>query len=326
MSASSEQIFIGIDVSKATLDVAFRGQAKAAQFANSEQGVSALLTSLASLVVGCVLLEATGGLQTLAATQLVLAGYAVIVCNPRQAHDFTKSLGQLSKTDQSDAKALAHFAHMLWHSDRREKLLLRLPSIEQTALQALVSRRSQLVGMRVAEMNRLGAAHRLQKKSIEQMLKAIDSQLKVMDKDITGSLDKHFKEKLDLLVGIKGVGVTTKATLMAGLPELGELSRREIGKLVGVAPLNRDSGKMKGKMSTYGGRAAVRWTLYMATLSAVRYDPVIKAFNDKLRAAGKPAKVALVACMHKLLTIMNAIIKSGKPWQANYACPQVVKG
>ena len=326
MSASSEQIFIGIDVSKATLDVAIWGQSGAWQFANSQDGVSALRAWLAERKdVTCVLLEATGGLQTLAATQLSLAGFAVIVCNPRQAHDFTKSLGQLSKTDQSDAKALAQYAHTLWHSDKRDKLVMRLASSEQSALQALVVRRSQLVGMRVAESNRLALAHPLQKKSIEQMLRAIDGQLLVMDKDITDSLDQLFKAKLDLLKGLKGVGTATKATLMASLPELGQLSRREIGKLVGVAPLNRDSGKMRGKMSTYGGRSTVRWVLYMATLTATRYDPVIKGFHDKLKAAGKPAKVALVACMHKLLTIINAIMKSGKPWKADYACPQIEK-
>ncbi len=326
MSASCEQIFIGIDISKASLDVAIRGQSKTQQFANSDPGIAALLVNLKGLKeVACVLMEATGGLEKLLARQLVLAGYAVIISNPRQAHNFTQSLGQLSKTDASDAKALAHYAHTLWHSDRRDALLVRLPSQQEDALAALVARRSQLVGMRVAESNRRAMAHALQKKSIEQMLRAIDGQIKALDKDITANLDTHFKARLDLLKGLKGVGLATKATLMASLPELGQLNRRQVGKLVGVAPLNHDSGKMNAKMGTYGGRSNVRWVLYMAGLSAVRYDPVIKAFHDKLRAAGKPPKVALVACMHKLLTIINAIIKSGKPWQANYACPQAVQ-
>lgn len=327
MSATSEQIFIGIDVSKATLDLAVRGQAKAQQFANTDAGIGALIDSLAKRKdsVAVVLMEATGGLERLAATALCLAGYAVMVVNPRQAHDFAKALGFLSKTDKSDAQALAQFAHTLYSSDRRDKLLLRLPTVQQDMLAAIVTRRSQLVVMRVAEGNRLASSHPTQKKSIQAVLKVLERQLKELDADIAGSLGKHFKEKLDLLKGMKGVGVSTQAALMASLPELGSLSTREIGKLVGVAPLNRDSGTMKGKRVTWGGRADVRSALYMACLSAVRHDPLIKAFYQRLRAAGKPAKVALVACMHKLLTIMNAIIKSGKPWQAGHGCPQVTE-
>ncbi|ABE42613.1 IS110 family transposase [Polaromonas sp. JS666] len=324
MSATSEQIFIGIDVSKATLDLAVRGQAKAQQFVNTDAGVGALIDSLATRKdsVAVVLMEATGGLERLAATALCLAGYAVMVVNPRQAHDFAKALGFLSKTDKSDAQALAQFAHTLYSSDKRDKLLLKLPTVQQDMLAAMVTRRSQLVVMRVAEGNRLASSHPTQKKSIQAVLKVIDRQVKELDADIAGSLGKHFKEKLDLLKGMKGVGISTQAALMASLPELGSLSAREIGKLVGVAPLNCDSGTMKGKRVTWGGRADMRSALYMASLSAVRHDPLIKAFYQRLRAAGKPAKVALVACMHKLLTIMNAIIKSGKPWQAGYGCPQ----
>ena len=324
MSATSEQIFIGIDVSKATLDLAVRGQAKAQQFANTDAGVGALIDSLATRKdsVAVVLMEATGGLERLVATALCLAGYAVMVVNPRQAHDFAKALGFLSKTDKSDAQALAQFAHTLYSSDRRDKLLLKLPTVQQDMLAAMVTRRSQLVVMRVAEGNRLASSHPTQKKSIQAVLKVIDRQVKELYADIAGSLGKHFKEKLDLLKGMKGVGISTQAALMASLPELGSLSTREIGKLVGVAPLNCDSGTMKGKRVTWGGRADMRSALYMASLSAVRHDPLIKAFYQRLRAAGKPAKVALVACMHKLLTIMNAIIKSGKPWQAGYGCPQ----
>lgn len=327
MSATSEQLFIGIDVSKATLDLAVRGQAKAQQFANTDAGVGALVDSLATRKdrVAVVLMEATGGLERLAATALCLAGYAVMVVNPRQAHDFAKALGFLSKTDKSDAQALAQFAHTLYSRDRRDKLLLKLPTVQQDMLAAMVTRRSQLVVMRVAEGNRLASSHPTQKKSIQAVLKLLERQLKELDADIAGSLGKHFKEKLDLLKGMKGVGISTQAALMASLPELGSLSAREIGKLVGVAPLNRDSGTMKGKRVTWGGRADVRSALYMASLSAVRHDPLIKAFYQRLRAAGKPAKVALVACMHKLLTIMNAIIKSGKPWQAGHGCPQVTE-
>lgn len=325
MSASSEQIFIGIDVSKASLDVAIRAQSKARQFANTEEGIGALLASLEpqKQAIAVVLMEATGGLEHRVAAALCLAGYAVMVVNPRQAHNFSKSLGYLSKTDKIDAQALAQFAHTLYYSERRGKLLLKLATPEQEVLAAMVTRRSQLVGMRVAESNRLASSHCTQRESIEAMIKAIDQLIQDVDGGIAGGLGAHFKAKLELLKGMKGLGSTTKAVLMACLPELGQLNAREIGKLVGVAPLNRDSGTMKGRRTTWGGRGNVRSALYMASLSAVRYDPVLKAFYQRLRAAGKPAKVALVACMHKLLTILNAVIKSGRPWQATFGCAQL---
>lgn len=321
---SSEQIFIGIDVSKATLDVAVRGEARVQQFANTEPGIAALLARVAAQkeAVAAIVMEATGALEQPAAAALCLAGYPVMVVNPRQAHDFTKAMGGLSKTDRTDAQALAEFAHTLHASPKRGKLLMKLATAEQDMLSALVTRRAQLVGMRVAEGNRLAASRAVQRKSIQAVLKVLDAQIKALDKDIGRQLEEHFRDKLDLLKGLKGVGVGTQAALMASLPELGRLNAKEIGKLAGVAPLNRDSGTMKGRRSTWGGRGDVRSALYMASLSAVKYDPVIKAFYARLRAAGKPAKVALVACMHKLLTIMNAIIKSGKPWQSGHGCPQ----
>lgn len=327
MSTSSEQIFMGIDVSKATLDIAVRGEPKAQQFFNTDAGIAALLVSLKPRQerTAVILMEATGGLEQQVAVALCLAGYPVMVVNPRQAHDFTKALGFLSKTDKTDAQALAQFAHTLYSSDKRDKLLMKLATAEQEMLGAMVTRRAQLVGMRVAEGNRLASSHRTQRKSIEVMLKTIDGQIKALDKDIEGNLNEHFKAKLDLLKGMKGVGVSTQAALMASLPELGRLSAREIAKLVGVAPLNRDSGKMKGVRTTWGGRSDVRCALYMAVMSAMRYDPVIKAFYERLRAAGKPAKVAMVACMHKLLTIINAILKSGNPWQPGHGCPQAAQ-
>jgi len=324
MSEVSEQIFIGIDVSKDSLDVAIRGQATTRQFANSEVGIKALLGLLCEFkhASAVILMEATGGLEREAAGQLCLAGYAVMVVNPRQAHDFAKALGYLSKTDATDACALAQFAHTLYNGDKRDKLMLRMPPVEQELLQALVTRRMQLIVMRVAEGNRLAGTHRSQRQSIEKVLKVLNTEIKKTDADIEAHLHKHFHAKLDLLKGLKGVAGATKAMLMASLPELGQLNHREIAKLVGVAPLNRDSGKMRGKRSTWGGRADVRTALYMATLSAVRWDPALRVFYQRLRKAGKLPKVALVACMRKLLTIINAIIKSGKPWEANHGYPQ----
>jgi transposase len=327
MTNSSELIFVGIDVSKATLDVAMEGSAKTQCFGNSDNGVQALIDQLQPLAgqIAVVLLEATGGLELPAAVALCSAGFAVMVVNPRQAHDFAKALGYLSKTDSTDAKALSHFARTLHASDKRDQLVFKLATPEQRALSALMTRRTQLMGMRVAEGNRLYSASAVGRKSIEKVLKLLNSEIGQIDKDVAGRLKAHFADKLDLLKGLKGVGPNTQAMLMADLPELGTLSEREIAKLVGVAPLNNDSGKKRGKRSVWGGRARVRCAAYMATLSAVRHEPTIRAFYKRLRAAGKPAKVALVACMHKLLTIINAVIKSGKPWQANYGYAQVVQ-
>lgn len=326
MSTFSEPIFIGIDVSKATLDVAYRSIDKTRQYGNTEEGIKALLKQLNDDKehIAIILMEATGGLERLLATRLCLAGYAVMVVNPRQAHDFSKALGYLSKTDATDAKALSQFAYTLYHGERREKLLMVLPTKEEELLHALVTRRTQLVTIRVAEENRLTSAHPSQRKSIQSVIALLDKQIGKIDDDIGGNLHDHFKDKLDLLKGLKGVGKNTQAVLMASLPELGSLTNREIAKLVGVAPLNRDSGTMRGTRSTWGGRAQVRSALYMATLSAKKWDPTIAAFYQHLIAAGKKPKVALVACMHKLLRIINAVIKSNQPWQPAY--PQANNG
>lgn len=325
MTNANELIFVGIDVSKATLEVALDDTSKTRTLSNDDKGLKALLDELKTVAerVAVVLLEATGGLERAAAAALCANGFDVMVVNPRQAHDFAKALGYLAKTDSTDARALSHFARTLYQSEKRETLLHKLPTPEQELLLAMVTRRSQLVGMRVAESNRLDGAHPSQRKSIQAMLKQLDRQIGQIDDDADRHLRQHFKDKLELLKGLKGVGPGTQAMLMAALPELGRLGQREIAKLVGVAPLNCDSGKFKGKRTTWGGRANVRSALYMAALSAVRFDPCLKAFYERLLQAGKPKKVALVACMHKLLTIINAVIKSGKPWQAGY--PQAVK-
>lgn len=317
----SEPVFIGIDVSKDTLEVAVSGATKTHTVSNNDKGLRTLLELLKPLSeqVAAVVLESTGGLEALAAATLCANGFAVMVVNPRQAHDFAKALGYLSKTDSTDAQALSQFARTLHNTDKRQSLLYKPPTPEQELLLAMMSRRSQLVGMRVAESNRLNGAHAWQRKSIASMIKTLDKQIKQIDVDSQRHLKVHFEAKLKLLKGMKGVGPGTQAVLMGALPELGTLRRREIAKLVGVAPLNCDSGKFKGKRTTWGGRANVRAALYMATLSASRFDPKIKAFYERLIHAGKPKKVALIACMHKLLTILNAIIKSGQPWQASYA-------
>ena len=320
MTDAVQQVFVGIDVSKATLEVAFDDKGKSQTLSNDEAGLKSLISQLQALgdSLALVLMEATGGLEQPAAAALCGSGFAVIVINPRQAHEFAKAMGYLAKTDHTDARALSQFARTLHASDKRERLLYKLAEPEQELLMAMLTRRSQLVGMRVAESNRLAVTHRSQRESVKAILRMLDRQIAKLDDDASGHLRDHFKDKLELLKGMKGVGPGTQAMLMGALPELGSLNSKEIAKLVGVAPLNCDSGKFKGRRTTWGGRANVRAALYMAALSASRYEPAIKTFYERLLNAGKPKKLALVACMHKLLTIINAIFKSGKPWQAGY--------
>ena len=317
---NASELFLGIDVSKDTLEVALDDKSKTRCIANDDKAITALVNELLPLSgqIGVIVLEATGGFERQVAVALCAAGLAVMVVNPRQARDFAKSMGYLSKTDAIDARVLSHFAKTLHQSEQRERLLMKLPDPQQEALQALLVRRSQLIGMRVAEENRLAMSHRSQHKSIKAVLKVLDCQIDAIDKDMDGRLKGHFADKVALLKNFKGVGRCTLASLMAALPELGHLSHAQIGKLVGVAPLNVDSGRYKGQRTTWGGRATVRTALYMAALSAIRYNPVIKAFYDRLIAKGKVKKVALIACMHKMLTIMNAILKSGTPWNSGF--------
>ena len=328
MTNDSELVFVGIDVSKDTLELALDDKGKTRSLSNDELGIAALLKIIKAAQsdsggVGGVVFEATGGFEREAALALCSAGLPVMVVNPRQARDFAKAMGYLAKTDAIDARVLSHFARTLHQSDRREQWLMRLPDVQQVLLQALIVRRSQLIQMRVAEDNRRSMSHPTQRKSIDAVRKVLNKQLADIDQDIDTQLKDHFAAKLALLKNFKGIGTSTQACLMAALPELGELSHEQISKLVGVAPLNCDSGKHKGKRFTWGGRADVRCALYMAALSAVRYNPVIKLFYDRLLSKGKPKKVALVACMHKLLIILNAIMKSAVPWSENHSAAKI---
>ena len=324
MMNASELSFVGIDVSKDSLELAMDEKGKTQCLSNNEDGINKLLAAIKSADgnVGAVVLEATGGFERLSAVALCRAGLPVMVVNPRQARDFAKAMGYLAKTDAIDARVLSHFACMLYQSDRRERLLMKLPDANQEALQGLVTRRKQLIQMVVAEENRLALSNKRQRKSIETVLKLLKKELAIIDHDIDDQLKEHFAEKIALFKGFKGVGVGTQASLMAALPELGSLSHEQVGKLVGVAPLNCDSGKHKGKRITWGGRADVRSMLYMATMSAIRFNAVIKPFYERLLAKGKPKKVAIVACMHKILTILNAIVKSNKPWDEHHFSPK----
>lgn len=303
-------LFVGIDVSKAHLDFATRPTNAGWQVDNNEEGIASLVDKLKQLKPALIILEATGGYETAVTAALASGGLPVAVVNPRQVRDFAKSLGQLAKTDKIDAALLAHFADAV-----RPELRL-LPDEQTQELQGLLVRRRQLIEMLVAEKNRLPMTHKRLKAGVKEHIQYLEHQLEDLDQEIQDRLRSSpvWREQEDLLRSVPGVGKVLSVTLLAELPELGKLNRKQIAALVGVAPYNCDSGKKRGKRAIWGGRASVRSALYMAALSAKRFNPVIKSFYDKLAAAGKPFKVAMTACMRKLLTILNAMMRSGTHW------------
>ena len=317
------QICVGIDVAKGSLDICV-GTGKASfTVINGTDGFEQIIKALESVSVSLILMEATGGLEAPVAYHLQAEGYEIAVVNPRQARDFCRAMGYLAKTDSIDARALAQMADVINNHPERERFILALPDNQRQVLTALVARRRQLVGMLVAERNRLHTTHPAVMKSVECLICALNGELELIDIEIKEHVQKHFIDLSALLSSVKGVGPTTIASLLADVPELGNLTRREICALVGVAPVNRDSGKMRGRRSIFGGRASVLTALYMATLCAVRFNPALKTFYTRLVLAGKPKKVALVASMRKLLTIINAMIKKGEEWDNtfhNLAC------
>lgn len=317
----SDARWVGIDIAKKTFDVAYGPTGQVESFANAPEGHDALIKRLEGQPVDLIVMEATGGLERALASALHAEGLTVVVINPRQARDFAKAFGRLAKTDRIDARILAELSRVLATHPERERFIRPLPSADQELLRALVARRRQLVSLLVAEQNRLVMSHKAVHPSITALIKTIQAQLNEVEGQIADAVDRHHGELAKRLSSVRGIGPTTVATLIADVPELGQLTRRQISALVGVAPLNRDSGQMRGKRSIFGGRAQVRRTLYMATVSAVRWNRVIKGFYDRLIAAGKPAKVALVACMRKLLTILNAMARTGKAWdELLHAC------
>jgi transposase len=309
-----EPIVIGIDIAKQTFDVAFGVAGTIESFPNDDAGHDALTAKLAGVAVDLIVMEATGGLECDLACALQACGFAVAVINPRQARDFAKAMGYLAKTDRIDARALAELAQVLARHPQRDRFISVLPTPEQQVLQALVARRRQLVAMHVAEHQRLSVSHQAARKSIEALIQAIRTQLDEVEAELARHIETHHANLARQLASVRGVGPATVATLIADVPELGKLSRREISALIGVAPFNRDSGQMRGKRTIFGGRGQVRRSLYMAALAAIRFNPVIRTFYDRLVLAGKPKKIALVACMRKLLTILNAMVRSGKSW------------
>lgn len=315
MSENTMERFVGIDVSKDSLDVCLDPGGQCLRVAYDEAGITEVLGQLKAFGSALIVMEATGGLELRLASELAGQGLPLAIINPRQARDFAKATGQLAKTDAVDAAVLAAFARAI----RPQARPLKEAFVRE--LDELLTRRRQLVDIRVQESLRLGSASKVQKKSLAAHIAWLDKRIADLDDDLRGRLRASavWRAKDDLLRGIPGVGAVTSLTMLAKCPELGTLNRREIAKLVGVAPLANDSGKHRGKRFIFGGRADVRCVLYMSTVSAIRHNPVIKAFAERLVQASKPAKVVIVACMRKLLTIMNTMIRNNAPWNPKIA-------
>jgi transposase len=308
---TSTQVFVGVDISKAQLDLALRPEG---QFSapNNEAGFAQVLEHLNAVHPTLVVLEATGGLEIPLTGVLATAGVPVVVVNPRQVRDFAKATGRLAKTDALDAQTLAHFAEVMRPEPRP------LPDEQTQALAAILARRRQLVEMLTAEKNRLGTAGKPVRKSRRTHIAWLERELSHTDRGLAHAIRESpvWREKEALMRSTPGVGPVVTTTLLATLPELGALTGKQIAALVGVAPLNRDSGTWRGKRTVWGGRAQIRAVLYMAALVAARFNPVIRAFYQRLCAAGKAKKVVLTACMRKLLIVLNAMLKHRTPWRA----------
>lgn len=311
MSSSSDAQWVGIDVSQAKLDVATRPSNDYWQVRNQEEGWSELLERLASHEVSLIVIESTGGMERNVVQRLQQSDYPVAVINPKRARDFARAGGQLAKTDRIDAKVLAHFGQAM------QPIPKPMASERQTSLADLVNRRHQLVEMLNSERRRLHSVrNRSAKADIEAHISWLTQRVKSLDHEIDQLRNecRQWTEQYEWLTSVPGVGRVVATTLLASLPELGQLCDKKLASLVGLAPLNRDSGKMRGKRHIMGGRALVRSCLYMATLVAVQHNPRIQAFYQRLLKAGKAKKVALIACAHKLLTILNALLRKQEPW------------
>ena len=304
-------VFVGIDVSKARLDVGVRPSDERTSVPYDAPGIATLLVQLTQLQPTRIVMEATGGLERPLVRALVDAALPVIVVNPRQVRDFAKATGQLAKTDTLDAQVLARFAEVIQPS------LRVIPDAQTQELAALLARRRQVLAMQGAEQHRLDRAPDRVRKRIEVHVRWLRDELARLDADLDDLIQQSpvWRAREELLQGVPGIGPVMSRTVLAELPELGLLNRKQIAALVGVAPFNRDSGRLRGHRTIWGGRASVRRALYMAALVATRWNPVIRVFYQRLRAAGKAPKVALVAAMRKLLTMLNAMVHAGTPWQ-----------
>jgi len=305
---STHPLVVGIDVSKTHLDVALGSTGPLFQVPYTQEGLQTLANRLQGATL--VVMEATGGLEARLIQFSTLAGFPTARINPRRVREFANATGTLAKTDRIDAHILA------WYGEALHPPVTPVPDENRQRLEALITRRRQLIEMRVAEENRLASAPDVIRPSIQQHLEWLQEQISALDEEICQLLqsDPDWAEKVEILQSVPGVGIVTAATLLAELPVLGQASHKEIAALAGVAPMNRDSGRRKGKRHITGGRPSVRQVLYMATIAAIRCNPVIRAFYRRLLAAGKEKKVALVACMRKLLTILNALLRKRQRW------------
>lgn len=311
-----EDTFVGIDIAQERLDVHVLPQGDAFTYQNDANGIEKLVRRLRKVAPTVIVMEASGGFEIPLAAELGAANLPLAIVNPRQVRDFARGIGKLAKTDAIDAYVLANFA-------QTNKIEPRpLPSEEEQLIKDLVRRRQQLISLRATEKNRL---HRVRSKPVREsilvVIQTLDEQIRNIDHDLDNILRSSplWREKEDLLKSFRGVGPVTARTLLALLPELGKANRQQIAALVGLAPLNRDSGKMRGKRMIAGGRTDVRNALYMAAVSASKHNSTIKAFYERLRQAGKPAKVALTACMRRMLVILNAMIKAKRPFEVLFA-------
>jgi transposase len=307
----SHQIFVGVDVSRAHLEVAVLPQKRRCRVPNNDAGFDELVSWLGEPTGTWVVLEATGGYQVPATAALATAGFDVVVANPRQVRDHARSRGRLAKTDKLDAEAIADFA------ERNRPPVRPLPDEQTRLLQALMARRRQLLEMLIMEKNRLQQAPKPWAKQIAKHVAWLKAQLKQLDNDLDDQV-RHsdlWRENDQLLRSAPGIGDVPSRTLLADLPELGQVNNKQIPALAGVAPLNRDSGKLAGHRTIWGGRATVRTALYMAVVSAIHQNPIIRAYYHRLKKAGKEPKVAMVACMRKLLVILNTMLRERQPWQ-----------
>jgi len=307
--------FVGIDVSKKKFDVVTLPEGEWQSYGNDEEGIRSLCDQMLELRPKLIVMEATGRYERELAIALVLAGLPVAVVNPRQVRDFAKAIGKLAKTDRVDAGILALFAERMRPEPRG------VPEKEVRELDALITRRAQLKEMITAEKNRAGVAPRPMKPAIQDHVRWMEGQVKGIEDELEEVIEKSpiWRAREDLLTSAPGIGPGTARTLIAKLPELGHVTSKQASALVGVAPFARDSGKYKGQRRIWGGRACVRSALYMATLSAIRWNPVIKAHYDQLRSRGKLFKVAMVACMRKLLTLLDAMVRKNERWSARTA-------
>ena len=310
--------YVGIDIAKDSMDVTVHEGKETWVYTNDEQGLAKLVSKMKKLIPCLIVMESTGSYELAVASELHSQGFPVAVVNPRHIRDFARSVGILAKTDVLDAKVIARYAAQVQPTPRA------LPEEEAKRLGVIMARRRQIIAMRTAEKNRLHQADPAVKEGIKEHIDWLNQKLDDIDKELGRMIESNpeWKEKNDIIQSVPGVGPNLAMTLLSDFPELGSLNRKQIASLSGLAPFNRDSGKMRGKRTIWGGRSSVRSASYMSAFSAIRWNPLLKTFYQRLRTAGKLRKVAMVACMRKLLCLLNAMLRNKTIW--DYRVPQII--